>query len=372
MGGKTTDDGLQEGVLLCENLSDKCSQPTLEACQCFTLPAYDWIRRAASNLHSLLDGFHETLQSQIIQASLDIGRMVKDFAAEPLQKDAGPNVGQILSIFANALGLFGSVSKFAAAAALNAHRLNAIANGAGIASNAVFVFKSMDEVIANLTRLVFTGEENRNYRGMTFDYIQVLPSIRLGHAAPPVNFAHPISQSFGGGEFLLDVENEGKARLEESFRASITNVQRSLISGLLHDLCIYVVKDSSRDGQTRCGETAEPGRHDRLHNWGIDVEQVYRNAEACRAAHGFGGWEAYYNEIGGNVHTGADSFGYAPCFWGSLPVFEVTDQSREKSYFSVAVDGVCRSTSIRGPEEAPDAPGHLGIGACPLVSLVGF
>ncbi|KAM0326957.1 hypothetical protein ACHAQA_006078 [Verticillium albo-atrum] len=429
MDGKTTGDGLKEGVLLCESLTDKCDLPTLEACQYFTPPAYYWIRRAASNLHGLLDGFHETLQSQTIQASLDIGRMVKDFAAEPLQRDAGPNVAQILSIFANAIGIaggfagvFGAVGKLTNTVSLNSDKVDAIVNGAGIASNAVFigayhaedgepdidsvtlgltsrlsqVFKSMDDSIADLTRLVFAGEENPNDRGMTFDHIRVLPIIRLGHAAPPQDFAHPISQFFGGGEFLVDVENGGKSRLQESFKTSITNVQRSLISGLLHDLRVYVVKDSSQEGQARCGETgsrhfdgycwflyrsandapwqADPLSQDVMiafHNWGIDIEQVYRNAEACRAAHGFGGWESYFNEIGGNVYTGADSFGYAPCFWGSLPVFEVTDESREKNYFSVAVDGVCKSTSHRDGDEKPDAPEHLGIRHCPLVAIGG-
>jgi hypothetical protein len=101
MDGKTTGDGLKEGVLKCEKLTDKCDEPTLESCESFTPPAFYWIRRASTNLHSLLDHFHELLQSTTIQASLNLGQMVQDFAAQPLKQDAGPNVAQILSIFAN-------------------------------------------------------------------------------------------------------------------------------------------------------------------------------------------------------------------------------------------------------------------------------
>ncbi|CRK42271.1 hypothetical protein BN1708_008730 [Verticillium longisporum] len=313
------------------------------AFQEFTPPAYYWIRRAASNLHSLLDGSHETLQSRTIRASLDIGRVVRDFAAEALETDAGPDFGRIMGVIADGSGsaaLLRSVAKAAAVGAKNTAVSDVTSAsmfvGAGyapdgepdtdsvtlgLATRLSHVFTTLDNSITDLLRLVFAGQESANGRAMTFE------AVRAGDAP-----AHPVVQFFDGGAFLLDVIKAEASRLEQSFRGAITNVQRSLISGL--GLRVYIVKDSSQDGGALCAETgsrefdgycwflyrpagsqpwtAEPLGHDvvmAFHHWGIDMEQVYCNAEACRAAHGFEGRGAFFDGIGDSVYGGQDSFG---------------------------------------------------------------
>ncbi|KAG7123306.1 hypothetical protein HYQ45_013949 [Verticillium longisporum] len=191
----------------------------------------------------------------------------------------------------------------------------------GLATRLSHVFTTLDNSITDLLRLVFAGQESANGRAMTFE------AVRAGDAP-----AHPVVQFFDGGAFLLDVIKAEASRLEQSFRGAITNVQRSLISGL--GLRVYIVKDSSQDGGALCAETgsrefdgycwflyrpagsqpwtAEPLGHDvvmAFHHWGIDMEQVYCNAEACRAAHGFEGRGAFFDGIGDSVYGGQDSFG---------------------------------------------------------------
>ena len=97
MEGMTTGDGTMEGDLEYGPLSDSCPIPDMGLCQSFTPPAFYWIRRAASNLHSILASAHDQLQSDVLIAALDLQQIVQDFSATTLAtENASPSF--VLSI----------------------------------------------------------------------------------------------------------------------------------------------------------------------------------------------------------------------------------------------------------------------------------
>ncbi|KAK0670011.1 hypothetical protein QBC41DRAFT_390508, partial [Cercophora samala] len=88
-------------------------------------------------------------------------------------------------------------------------------------------------------------------------------------------------------------------------------------------------------------------------------------------------WRSYFDNMSTDLFrpTATDSNGYPECFWGSLPVFKVTDASRRKALVPsplvvhLGTEGICVSESFEGPGKgAPKAPGYLGVADCPVSS----
>jgi hypothetical protein len=104
--------------------------------------------------------------------------------------------------------------------------------------------------------------------------------------------------------------------------------------------------------------------------WDIDLEKVYKNANSCQQnPTDFDGWQRWYDSIHGGVPDTDDESGYPPCFWGALPVFEVTNESRQAAgVYSFMRDGPCVSTvAARDAGEEKNFPANLGIKYCPLI-----
>lgn len=112
-------------------------------------------------------------------------------------------------------------------------------------------------------------------------------------------------------------------------------------------------------------------------NYDINIEHVYRNAITCQDKLGdgqFDEWNSVFNNMGTDFLQAPpmDENGYPECFWGSLPVFSVTDASRENALAALAVeaatDGICVSTAFPGPfkNDPIKAPEYLGVNDCPV------
>ncbi|KAK4644542.1 hypothetical protein QC761_305705 [Podospora bellae-mahoneyi] len=231
------------------------------------------------------------------------------------------------------------------------------------------------EAIEDMRLTIFNGEEKPNGKSLTFHDI--------GPIAP-----------FEENENTNDIGIDLDANPDKKF----------LIPGLLEDIRAFIMRDSSSEGRDRwCNKAGaldidgecwfilradpkdpyltretEDTAMNSFANYDINIEHVYCNDIACQDKLGdgqFDEWNSLFNNMGTDFLQAPpmDEIGYPECFWGSLPVFSVTDASRENALAALAVeaaaDGICVSTAFPGPFKSDPikAPEYLGVNDCPYI-----
>ncbi|KAK4229682.1 hypothetical protein QBC38DRAFT_385589 [Podospora fimiseda] len=249
-------------------------------------------------------------------------------------------------------------------------------------------FTYFSNTIEDMRSLVFDGREDPNGRSFKF--------ADLGITGTP-----PVASFFKDGRLLFDAK-DGQTKLNGQFQQVMTLLKKSLIAGMLHDLKAYIVRDSSQQGRDRLckktgsrlvgnecffivrasekrgNEVEEIGNDAMLafDKYGINIEHLYSNAAACQDKNpSFDGWDKFLASavpqdlLASTVAM--DGNNYPECFWGALPVFTVTEESRKKAIDRADIDGVCVSTANPEPDQnqTPNVPKHLGVEACPVSYL---
>ncbi|KAK4678230.1 hypothetical protein QC764_305705 [Podospora pseudoanserina] len=267
----------------------------------------------------------------------------------------------------------------------------------GVATRLAQVFGFFTEAIEDMRLTIFNGEEKPNGKSLTFhDIGPIAPfgenentnGIGIDLDANPDVLPPPrwrSSLGVGGGCWMRGL---GRRSLTSGFG-------RFLVLFLVpfRAFSAFIMRDSSSEGRDRwCNKAGaldiddphltreiEDTAMNSFANYDINIEHVYRNAIACQDKLGDGQFDEW-NSVFNNMGTGflqappMDENGYPECFWGSLPVFSVTDASRENALAALAVeaatDGICVSTAFPGPFKSDliKAPEYLGVNDCPYIS----
>ena len=219
---------------------------------------------------------------------------------------------------------------------------------------------------------------------------------------------HPITQFFDLGEWLPS-SSDPKSQSQKALNQVGKSLQPGLIALIMRELRVYITRDESVEGRTKCYETGsrtmwntseslgwcytlrhvkdeqhsavklDPDVIANFHKHGIDLWSVFDNADRCQQTKGgFNDGQSWTDDFNGLTAPVYVS-GFAECtvsllsdythtntavhvgLWGALPVFSITDSSRAQNSFANQIDGdgPCVSTTAQ-----KDFPEYLGIPSC--------
>ncbi|VBB77205.1 Putative protein of unknown function [Podospora comata] len=237
----------------------------------------------------------------------------------------------------------------------------------GVATRLAQVFGFFTEAIEDMRLTIFNGEEKPNEKSLTF------------HDIGPIA---PFGENENTNGIGIDLDANPDVLPPPRWCRSLG----SLISGLLEDIRAFIMCNSSSEGRDRwCNKAGALDIDGEC--WFIlraDPKDPYLTREIeDTAMNSFANYDInieHWNSVFNNMGTDflqappMDENGYPECFWGSLPVFSVTDASRENALAALpveaATDGICVSTAFPGPFKSDPikAPEYLGVNDCPYIS----
>ncbi|ORY15128.1 hypothetical protein BCR34DRAFT_598607 [Clohesyomyces aquaticus] len=296
-----------------------CPYPTSGICEKFTPPSLYHVRNAISTAYNMFKGLHEALQNVVIKEILNVDTIVADFGP-PKEGDA--ILGALNAALGIGAGLTAAVPEISGPLSVLSSAFGMLASTGAepidptipIEQQLAAAFDASESSLQAVSRLVFGGDGDTSK----------LPG--TGGTGPNGENSN-IAKFFANGKFLVKVSEKGAvdALITPVVENGARMLRQRLVSTALKSQGYYVFVDQDRTQDDCNGITGSRWienqcftiEHFRLSasspqgirgttkviskdivlkfddpnaGYNINVEQFYRNADACQNAHpGFDG-----------------------------------------------------------------------------------